>query len=110
MDLNCLSWVLSIGWAKQRRLHSQLMLHPFVSLPPAGTVQAAVGGACPSKVEKFLALPILKQDPWTEWNAQLEVVAAKVVAVTEELPKEDGGADVCREGKEIPNPAPMVAA
>jgi hypothetical protein len=30
--------------------------------------------------------------------------------VTEELPKEDGGADVCGEGKEIPNLAPKVAA
>jgi hypothetical protein len=110
MDLNCLSLVLSIGWAEQRRLHSELMLHPFVSLPPAKMVQAAAGGACPSRVEKFLALPISKQDPWTEWDAELEVVAAKVAAVTEELPKEDWGADVCEEGKEIPNPAPTVAA
>lgn len=110
MDLNCLSWVLSIGWAEQRRLHSELMLHPFVSLPPAGTVHAAAGGACPSRVEKFLALPISKQHPWIEWDAELEVVAAKVAVVTEELPKEDGGADVCGEGKEIPNPAPKVAA
>ncbi len=81
-----------------------------MSLPPAGTVQAAAGGACPSRVEKFLPLPISKQHPWIEWDAELEVVAAKVAAVTEELPKEDGGADVCGEGKEIPNPAPKVAA
>jgi hypothetical protein len=45
-------------------------------------VQAAAGGACPSRVEKFLALPISKQHPWIEWDVELEVVVAKVAAVT----------------------------
>ncbi len=59
------------------------MLHPFVSLPPAGTVQAIAGGTCPSRVEKFLALPISKQHPWIERDVEIEVVVAKVAAVTE---------------------------
>jgi hypothetical protein len=73
------------------------------SIPPLSHTYSTIVTHCCS-----LSLQT-KTLPWIEWDAELEVVAAKVAAVTEELPKEDGGANVCGEGKEIPNPAPKVA-
>src|SRR5450759_3272689 len=45
MDLNCLTWVISLGMAEQRRLRAtSVVLRPLVSSLPTGTVEALAGG------------------------------------------------------------------
>src|SRR5450759_4654155 len=84
MDLNCLSWVLSLGWAEQRRMCSTLTCHPLVSSLPAETVQAAAGGVGPRDCERH---------PWSSWDVMREVVAAKALGVMAGS-KEDGGTNL----------------
>jgi hypothetical protein len=52
INLNCLSWIVSLGWAEQRRKRLDSVTPiPLVSLQPTGTVQAAARGAGPLRVE-----------------------------------------------------------
>jgi hypothetical protein len=91
IDLNCLSWILSLEWAEQRRMRSDTITPiPLVRLQPTETVQAAAGGAGPSRVE--INSTLLKQHPWTSWDAMQEVI------VTKECSKEDGGVAFSCEG------------
>jgi hypothetical protein len=58
INLNCLSWIISLGWAEQRQMRFDSVTPiPLVSLQPTGTVQAAAGGADPSRVEITSTLP-----------------------------------------------------
>jgi hypothetical protein len=102
IDLNCLSWILSLGWAEQRRMRANTITPiPLVSLQPTGRVQAAAGGAGPSIFERNLTL--LKQHPWTSWDAIQEVT------VTKECSKEDGGVAFSCEGQNKLDPPQIVA-
>jgi hypothetical protein len=102
IDLTCLSWILSLGWAEQRRMHSEAITPiPFVSLQPTGMVQAAAGGAGPSRVK--INLTLLKQHPWTSWDAMQEVTVIK------ECSKEDGGVAFSCEGQDKLDPLHTVA-
>ncbi|PTQ34011.1 hypothetical protein MARPO_0084s0073, partial [Marchantia polymorpha] len=45
MDLNCLTWIVSLGLAEQRRLRANLVVvTPLISSLPTGTVVAMAGG------------------------------------------------------------------
>ncbi|BBN14385.1 hypothetical protein Mp_6g11220 [Marchantia polymorpha subsp. ruderalis] len=45
MDLNCLTWIVSLGLAEQRRLRTDLVVvTPLISSLPTGTVVAMAGG------------------------------------------------------------------
>jgi hypothetical protein len=73
---------------------------PFVSLQPTGTVQAAAGGAGPSKVKINSTFP--KQHPWMSWDVKQEVV-------TKECSKEDEGVAFSCEGRDKLDPPHTVA-
>ncbi len=66
MDLNCLTWILSLGLAEQRRLHTDHdpSLDSVRSMP-IGTLQASAGGEARSRVH-----------PWTTWDVLDELVAS----------------------------------
>jgi hypothetical protein len=66
MDLNCLTWIVALGMAEQRRM---LAMGVSTGLPsmcslPSGTSEARAGGI---KVEE--------RYPWTSWDVMKEVVA-----------------------------------
>jgi hypothetical protein len=64
MDLNCLTWILSLGMAEQRRLRAtSVVLRPIVSSLPTGTVEALAGGEESSMVH-----------PWSTWDVMDEHV------------------------------------
>ena len=45
MDLNCLTWIVSLGWAEQARLQAEIPPSPEVAQTmPHGTLQALAGG------------------------------------------------------------------
>jgi hypothetical protein len=44
MDLNCLTWIVSLGMVKQHRLRAtSIVVTPLVSLLPTMTVEASTG-------------------------------------------------------------------
>ncbi|KAH8952462.1 hypothetical protein BDL97_09G086500 [Sphagnum fallax] len=68
MDLNCLTWIVSLGMAEQRRLKATFVIvTPLVSSLPTGTVEASTGGE-----ESYTF------HPWSTWDVLGEHV--KVVA------------------------------
>jgi len=74
MDLNCLTWIVSLGMVEQRQLRATFVIvTPFVSSLPTGTVEASTGGE-----ESYTF------HPWNTWDVLGEHV--KVVAhVVEEF-------------------------
>ena len=80
MDLNCLTWVLSLALAKQWRLHA-------ISLPttasmcslPIGAIQAIAGGD-----------KVVDRHPWTSWDVMREVIAQAAGVATSETPLSHG--------------------
>jgi hypothetical protein len=74
IDLNCLTWIVSLGMAKQRWLKATfVVITPFVSLLPTVTVEALVGG------EESCIF-----HPWSTWDVlgeHVEVVAHVVGGV-----------------------------
>ncbi|CAM6082513.1 unnamed protein product [Calypogeia fissa] len=80
MDLNCLTWVVALGLAEQRRMHTTLVAsHPLVSLQLTEMVQAAIGGGGPSEGQWDFILQnpgLQKRHPWTSWDVICEQVAA----------------------------------
>jgi hypothetical protein len=45
MDLNCLTWIISLGMAEQRQLRAtSVVVTPLVSSLPTVTIEASVGG------------------------------------------------------------------
>ncbi|CAK9260459.1 unnamed protein product [Sphagnum jensenii] len=68
MDLNCLTWIVSLGMAEQRRLRATFVIvTPLVSSLPTVTVEASTGGE-----ESYTF------HPWSTWDVLGEHV--KVVA------------------------------
>ncbi|CAM6084254.1 unnamed protein product [Calypogeia fissa] len=58
MDLNCLTWIVSLGMAEQRRLRTaDVISRPLVSVLPAGTSEATAGGE-----------QAVVEHPWRTWN------------------------------------------
>lgn len=71
MDLNCLSWIVSLGMAEQRRLRStHVVVTPLVSLLPIGTYEASAGGEERST-----------QHPWSTWDVMGEHIEVAAHAV-----------------------------
>ncbi len=74
MDLNCLTWIVSLGMVKQRRLKATyVVLTPLVSSLPTVTVETLTGG------EKSYTF-----HPWSTWDVlgeHVEVVAHVVGGV-----------------------------
>ncbi len=74
MDLNCLTWIISLGMVKQRWLRAtSIVVTPFVSLLPIVTVEASTGGkeSCTFRL-------------WSTWDVlgeHVEVVAHVVGGV-----------------------------
>ncbi len=68
MDLNCLTWIISLGMAEQRRLRATFVIvTPLVSSLPTVIVEASTGG---EESDIF--------HPWSTWDVLGEHV--KVVA------------------------------
>jgi hypothetical protein len=68
MDLNCLTWIVSLGMAEQRRLRATFVIvTPLVSSLPTVRVEASIGGE-----ESYTF------HPWSTWDVLGEHV--KVVA------------------------------
>jgi hypothetical protein len=68
MDLNCLTWIVSLGTAEQHRLRATFVIvTPLVSSLPTVTVEASTGGE-----ESYTF------HPWSTWDVLGEHV--KVVA------------------------------
>jgi len=68
MDLNCLTWIVSLGMAKQCRLKTTfVVVTPFVNLLSTVTIEASAGGE-----ESYTF------HPWSTWDVLGEHV--KVVA------------------------------
>jgi hypothetical protein len=68
MDLNCLTWIVSLGMVEQRRLRATFVIvTPLVSSLPTVTVEASTGGE-----ESYTF------HPWSTWDVLGEHV--KVVA------------------------------
>jgi hypothetical protein len=71
MDLNCLTWIVSLDMAKQRRLRAtSIIITPLVSLLPTVMVEASTRG------EKSCTF-----HPWSTWDVlgeHVEVVAHAV--------------------------------
>ncbi|CAM6122841.1 unnamed protein product [Calypogeia fissa] len=62
MDLNCLTWIVSLGMAEQRRLRAaHVIAQPLVSVLPSGMLEAPVGGE-----------ETVVQHPWRTWNVSKE--------------------------------------
>ncbi|BBN08134.1 hypothetical protein Mp_4g09160 [Marchantia polymorpha subsp. ruderalis] len=58
MDLNCLTWIVSLGLAEQRRLRADLVVvTPLISSLPTGTVVAMAGGDLRDI-----------RHPWSSWD------------------------------------------
>jgi hypothetical protein len=74
MDLNCLTWIVSLGMAEQRRLRAtSIIMTPLVSSLPTVTVEASTGG------EESCTF-----HPWSTWDVlgeHVEVVAHVVGGV-----------------------------
>jgi hypothetical protein len=74
MDLNCLTWIVSLGMAKQCRLiTTYVVLTPLVSSLPTVTLEASIGG------EESCTF-----HPWSTWDVlrkHVEVVAHAVGGV-----------------------------
>ena len=59
MDLNCLTWILSLGVAEQRRLRiAEVVTHPLVSLMSTRRGETPAGGD-----ER------MRSHPWSTWEA-----------------------------------------
>jgi hypothetical protein len=79
-------------------MHSDLVIPiPLVSLQPTETVQAAAGGAGPSRVEKFLTFP--NEHPWMSWDVMQGVIVIKKCS------KEDRGVDFSYQDQGISDPS-----
>ncbi|CAM6104218.1 unnamed protein product [Calypogeia fissa] len=62
MDLNCLTWIVSLGMAQQRRLRTaHVIARPLVSVLPSGMSEAPAGGE-----------EAVVQHPWRTWNISKE--------------------------------------
>ncbi|CAM6115131.1 unnamed protein product [Calypogeia fissa] len=62
MDLNCLTWIFSLGMAEQRRLRTAgVISRPLVSVLPVGTLGAPAGGE-----------EVVEEHPWRTWNVSKE--------------------------------------
>ncbi|CAM6122945.1 unnamed protein product [Calypogeia fissa] len=62
MDLNCLTWIVSLGMAEQRRLQmAGVITRPLVSVLPAGALEATAGGE-----------EAVVEHPWRTWNVSKE--------------------------------------
>jgi hypothetical protein len=74
MDLNCLTWIVSLGMAEQCRLKAKtVILTPLVNSLPTVTVEALIGGK-----ESCIF------HPWNTWDVlgeHVEVVAHVVGGV-----------------------------
>jgi hypothetical protein len=68
MDLNCLTWIVALGMAEQRRMRAMGLIGlPAMCSLPIGAGEARVGGA---RVEE--------RYPWTSWDVMREVTAQAV--------------------------------
>jgi hypothetical protein len=74
MDLNCLTWIISLGMAEQRRLRAtSVVVTPLVSSLPTVMVEASAGG------EESCTF-----HPWSTWDVlgeHVEVVSHVVGGV-----------------------------
>ncbi|CAM6104819.1 unnamed protein product [Calypogeia fissa] len=62
MDLNCLTWIVSLEMAEQRCLRTaNVISRPLVSVLPAGTLEA------PARGEQAVV-----EHPWRTWNVSKE--------------------------------------
>lgn len=82
MDLNCLTWVISLGLAEQRRIQAMSVTsHPLKCLLRTRRVQVAAGGGGvregqPHTFDYISHNPRgMKQHPWTSWDVIGEQVA-----------------------------------
>jgi hypothetical protein len=63
MDLNCLTWIVSLGVAEQVRMRSSgVVTLPLVSMQPSGTLEATAGG---DKVVIGDSMAVVAQDEQT---------------------------------------------
>jgi hypothetical protein len=71
MDLNCLTWIVSLGMAKQRWLRATyVVVTPFMNSLPTVTIEASIGG------EESCIF-----HPWNTWDVlgdHVEVMAHAV--------------------------------
>ncbi len=74
MDLNCLTWIVSLGMAEQRQLRATFVIvTPLVNSLPTVTVEASSGGE-----ESYIF------HPWSTWDVlgqHVKVVAHAVGGV-----------------------------
>ncbi|CAM6094209.1 unnamed protein product [Calypogeia fissa] len=79
MDLNCLTWIVSLGMAEQRQLRTAgVIARPLVSMLPSGMLEA------PARGEEAIV-----QHPWRTWNVSKE---------REELAAHASGGGFCVDG------------
>ncbi|PTQ27347.1 hypothetical protein MARPO_0204s0011, partial [Marchantia polymorpha] len=71
MNLNCLTWIVSLGLAEQRRLRADLVVvTPLISSLPTGTVVAMAGGDLRDILH-----------PWSSWDVTRGLARVDVHAV-----------------------------
>ncbi|CAM6101665.1 unnamed protein product [Calypogeia fissa] len=91
MDLNCLTWIVSLGMAEQGCLRTaHVIAQPLVSVLPSGMSKAPVGGK-----------EAVVQHPWRTWNISKE---------REELAAHANGGVFCADGVPLGGEGGLVAS
>ncbi|CAM6116607.1 unnamed protein product [Calypogeia fissa] len=91
MDLNCLTWIVSLGMAEQRRLRTTgVIARPLVSVLPYEMLEA------PARGEE-----VVVQHPWRTWNVSKE---------REELVAHASGGGFCTDGVSLGGEGGLVAS